>query len=77
MIQDRGREVNDVLDAGARENYEGVLLVSSDLSEASLGSGARPINLKNAFTSLCQKISKKPTRLAMPEVMVITWSGPP
>ena len=51
--------------------------MSSDSFEISVGLGARPINLKNAFTSLCQKISKKPTKLAIPEVMVITWSGPP
>src|SRR5437016_10624707 len=31
---------------------------------------------KNAATSLFQKTSKTPIMLAMPEVTVITWSGP-
>jgi hypothetical protein len=35
-----------------------------------------PINLKNMPTTLFQKISSNPTRLAKPEVTVITWSGP-
>ena len=30
------------------------------------GLGARPNSLKNTFTSLCQKISKKPMMLAIP-----------
>jgi hypothetical protein len=33
--------------------------------------------LKKVATSLFQKISKRPSRLANPEVTVITWSGPP
>jgi len=37
----------------------------------------RPNNLKTAVTTLFQKISKTPIMLAMPEVTVITWSGPP
>ncbi len=37
----------------------------------------RPNNLKTAATSLFQKISKTPIMLAIPEVTVITWSGPP
>jgi phosphotransferase system IIB component len=56
----------------ALKAQEGVLGVVSDFDSATVVLGARPINLKNAFTSLCQKISKKPTKLAMPEVIVIT-----
>src|SRR6476661_5556299 len=32
---------------------------------------------KNMATTLFQKISKRTSRLARPEVTVITWSGPP
>jgi len=32
--------------------------------------------LKNAAVSLFQKTNKTPIMLAMPEVTVITWSGP-
>ncbi len=43
---------------------------------ASARRGARPMILKNAATSLFQKTSSTPITLAMPEVTVITWSGP-
>ena len=42
----------------------------------SVGRGALPMILKNAVTNLFQKTSKTPIMLAMPEVTVITWSGP-
>jgi hypothetical protein len=72
MIQDCGLQVNRALDYAADKTQEGVLVFVSDFDSTSDDLAARPINLKNAFTNLCQKISKKPTRLAMPEVMVIT-----
>ena len=42
----------------------------------SAGRGALPMILKTAAVSLFQKTNKTPIRLAIPEVTVITWSGP-
>lgn len=60
---------------------EGFFGVSICDSEVAVGTGfadrgARPMILKNAATSLFQKTSSTPIMLAMPEVTVITWSGP-
>jgi hypothetical protein len=62
-------------------SYDGFLGVSFCGSEVaaeagSAGRGAFPIILKNAAVSLFQKTSNTPMMLAMPEVTVITWSGP-
>ncbi len=42
----------------------------------SAGRGALPMIRKNAATTLFQNTSSTPITLAMPEVTVITWSGP-
>ena len=42
----------------------------------SAGRGALPVILKNAAVTLFQKTNKTPMMLAIPEVTVITWSGP-
>ena len=36
-----------------------------------------PYDLEKDPTTLFQKISKRPSTLASPDVTVITWSGPP
>jgi hypothetical protein len=52
-------------------------MVGSWCVAAAVALEGRPNNLKTAATTLFQKISKTPMMLAMPEVTVITWSGPP
>jgi len=61
-------------------SYEGFFGVSFCGPEVgatgSVGRGDRPMILKNAATTLFQKTSSTPITLAIPEVTVITWSGP-
>jgi hypothetical protein len=62
-------------------SQEGFFGVSFGCPEVAVGAGSAgrgvlPMILKNAATSLFQKTSSTPMMLAIPEVTVITWSGP-
>lgn len=61
-----------------QEGFFGGSICDSEVVAAteSADRGARPMILKNAATSLFQKTSSTPIMLAIPEVTVITWSGP-
>jgi hypothetical protein len=62
----------------SQEGFFGVSLCGAEVVgvAGSAGRGALPIIVKNAATNLFQKTSRTPIMLAIPEVTVITWSGP-
>jgi hypothetical protein len=65
----------------SQEGFFGASLGAAGVEEVEVAAGsatrgALPMILKNAAVTLFQKTSRTPTMLAMPEVTVITWSGP-
>ena len=61
-----------------QEGFFGVSLCGPEVAggAGSAERGVFPMILKKAVTSLFQKTSNTPMMLAIPEVTVITWSGP-